>query len=249
MARALDWEAIRDYYDAGHTKSECRDRFGISDWDWHAAVGRGDLIPRVKGNQVGSSDKRALIGRLRSRGLSYSQICRRLGISKATVAYHVRRMGVEADDTCARRYDWNQIQKAIDEGSSVRECMARFGFTSSSWGKAVKRGAITPREWITPIEELLVRGRRRGRGHLKNRLVKAGLKENRCERCGITEWMGESIKYGVAPHKWRRIGQPPREPPAPLRQLPFANGQLGRAGEAQRRSRRLGRIRRRLVPT
>jgi Homeodomain-like domain len=86
MARALDWEAIRDYYDAGHTKSECRDRFGISDWDWHAAVGRGDLIPRVKGNQVGSSDKRALIGRLRSRGLSYSQICRRLGISKATVA-------------------------------------------------------------------------------------------------------------------------------------------------------------------
>jgi hypothetical protein len=189
----LDWDEIRDYYEAGHSKSECRERFGFSDWDWHAAVGRGDLVSRAKGEHVRASDKRALISRLRLEGWSYSQICRRLGISKSTVAYHARRMGIAADDRCARRYDWSEVQQAVDAGLSVRECMARFGFTSSAWGKAVERGAVTPREWITPIEELLVRGRRRGRGHLKDRLLKAGLKENRCELCGITEWNGKPL--------------------------------------------------------
>ena len=29
---------------------------------------------------------------------------------------------------------------------------------------------------------------------LKNRLFKAGLKENKCEICGISEWLGQSIK-------------------------------------------------------
>ncbi|TMK71331.1 MAG: HNH endonuclease, partial [Actinobacteria bacterium] len=31
------------------------------------------------------------------------------------------------------------------------------------------------------------------RTHLKNRLLKAGLKKNRCERCGISEWLGRPL--------------------------------------------------------
>lgn len=50
-----------------------------------------------------------------------------------------------------------------------------------------------PREWITPIDDLLVAGRKRSRGHLKTRLVKEGLKQNRCEICGITEWLGRPL--------------------------------------------------------
>ena len=30
---------------------------------------------------------------------------------------------------------------------------------------------------------------------LKNKLVKAGLKENKCECCGITEWNGKEVKF------------------------------------------------------
>ena len=70
----------------------------------------------------------------------------------------------------------------------MRACIDRFGFSRDAWGKAVRRGELKPREWVTPIEELLVAGRRRQRGHLKQRLIAAGLKENRCEECGITEW-------------------------------------------------------------
>jgi hypothetical protein len=31
------------------------------------------------------------------------------------------------------------------------------------------------------------------RAHLKNRLLAAGLKDNRCERCGIADWLGEPL--------------------------------------------------------
>jgi HNH endonuclease len=37
------------------------------------------------------------------------------------------------------------------------------------------------------------RGTWRQRGHIKARLLGAGLKEDRCERCGINEWRGEPL--------------------------------------------------------
>ena len=50
-----------------------------------------------------------------------------------------------------------------------------------------------PRPWVIPIEDLLVTGTRRNRSHIKARLLKEGLKENRCEVCGITEWRGRIL--------------------------------------------------------
>ncbi len=75
----------------------------------------------------------------------------------------------------------------------MRQCMERFGFSRDAWGKAVKRGDIVPNEWVTPLEALLVAGRPRQRGHIKRRLLKEGLKENRRERCGINEWRGKPL--------------------------------------------------------
>lgn len=92
-----------------------------------------------------------------------------------------------------RRYDWAVIRQAYESGLSFRQCAARFGFTSSSWHKAVKRGDVVPRPYEMPLDELLAVGRKRGRNHLKGRLIKAGLKENRCEICGITEWRGKPL--------------------------------------------------------
>lgn len=44
-----------------------------------------------------------------------------------------------------------------------------------------------------PLNELLVEGKRRGRFNLKSRLIEAGFKESRCERCGISEWRGKPL--------------------------------------------------------
>jgi len=146
------------------------------------------------GASAPSSRRREAVARLRVDGLSYAAISHRLGLSKSTVAYHVRRLGVPADDRCTRRYDWNEIQRAVDEGLSVRQCEERFGFCRATWHAAVKRGDVVPREWVIPIADLLVVGRKgTNRTHLKGRLIKAGLKENRCEECGITEWRGRPL--------------------------------------------------------
>src|SRR5262249_39753460 len=58
-------------------------------------------------------------------------------------------------------------------------------------------GDITARPWIMPLEELLVVGRRTNRSHLKQRLLGEGLKENRCEECGLTEWRGKPLSMAL----------------------------------------------------
>jgi hypothetical protein len=142
-------------------------------------------------------ETRAVVRALLEQGLSYAQVAARLDLAKSTVAYHARRLHVSKDESAARRYDWSEIQRAYDSGLSMRECAARFGFCSYSWAKAVERGVIRPRPAAMPIEELLVVGRRTGRAHLKGRLLKEGLKENRCERCGLTEWEGRPLNMAL----------------------------------------------------
>jgi 5-methylcytosine-specific restriction endonuclease McrA len=132
-----------------------------------------------------------------SEGVPRVEIARRLGISKATVSYHARRLGEAIDSRCARRYDWAAVQRYYDEGHSVRECIKAFGFSSASWAEAARRGAIISRPSATPLSELLVADTYRGRNNLKLRLVKEGIKENRCERCGLVDWHGAPITLAL----------------------------------------------------
>jgi hypothetical protein len=92
------------------------------------------------------------------------------------------------DQRCRLRYDWPQVQSYYDDGHSVRECCLYFGFSSHSWHEAVKRGAVVPRPQGMPLDRLLVAKTPRGRWNIKQRLIGAGVKEPRCEKCGISEW-------------------------------------------------------------
>jgi hypothetical protein len=132
--------------------------------------------------------------RLLEAGHTQAEIARELDLTKSTVAYHFRNLGVVADARFARRYDWEEIQKAYDSGLSVRECAARFGFNLATWFQARQRGEVTTRPQAIPIEELLVADRpATSRTHLKMRLLDSGLKENVCERCGLTEWLDQPL--------------------------------------------------------
>jgi HNH endonuclease len=77
---------------------------------------------------------------------------------------------------------------------SMRECHREFGFSTAAWHDARRRGVLDTRAPGIPIEELLVAGRARNRGHLRARILKAGLKEERCERCGLDAWRGSPLK-------------------------------------------------------
>jgi 5-methylcytosine-specific restriction endonuclease McrA len=128
-------------------------------------------------------------------GMGRLEVARALGLSKSTISYHARRLGLPIDERFNRRYDWSVIQQFYDEGHSVRECQERFGFSSETWNAARRRGAIFPRPHAMPLEQLL--GAPRNRGHLKRRLVSLGLKEERCETCGISEWLGSALSLAL----------------------------------------------------
>jgi IS30 family transposase len=115
------------------------------------------------GKALPASRKRTLIGELLAEGLTQAEVARQLGLSKPTISYHARRLGIPARDDCRRRYDWSEIQRVYDSGLTVRQCAQRFGFALCSWHAAVKRGVIKPKPTRIPIGELLVVGRRLGR--------------------------------------------------------------------------------------
>ena len=81
---------------------------------------------------------------------------------------------------------------------STRDGIERFGFSRETFCNAVRRGDIVPRPYKIPIEELLVIGRpATGRTHLKARLLAESRKQNQCERCGPTEWLGRSLAMEI----------------------------------------------------
>jgi hypothetical protein len=189
----VDWSAVQAHYDAGHTMAECKALFGFSNGSWDRARRRGEVKTRGRGGWRGGHDTRRDVQRLLNEGRSNAEVAATLRVSTATVSYHARKLGVPPDTRFSKRIDWDAVQLAHDQGMSVRECANQFGFHKGSWRKAVQRGAIRPRSHVIPIEELLVRGRRTGRDHLKGRLINAGLKEKRCELCGIDSWMGKPL--------------------------------------------------------
>ena len=140
---------------------------------------------------------REQVGRLLAEGKSLAEIGRLLGISKSTACYHKQRLGLPMRPEYARRYDWVAVQQHYDMGLSRAECIERFGFSPWAWAYAVKRGAIVPRPQSMPLGQLLQLNRPRGRHHIKLRLLAAGLKENRCEECGIDKWRGKPLSVAL----------------------------------------------------
>lgn len=90
-----------------------------------------------------------------------------------------------------RIYDWTAVQAYYDEGHSYRQCQAKFGFSAMSWQKARVRGEIKTRPAGMPLSELLAAPR--NRHHVKVRLLRAGLLQNRCQECGLEEWQGKQL--------------------------------------------------------
>jgi DNA-binding NarL/FixJ family response regulator len=189
-----DWAEIRSFYEAGNSAAATQRYFGFGASTWTAAIARGEVVPRPPDYpEKPKGETRAAVERLHNEGLGVAEIAERLGVKKPTVCYHLRKLGVPPKTKFGRRHDWEAIRQAYEAGLSMRRCKARFGFSSDAWRDAVKRGDIVPRDRRIPLEELLVVGRRTGRGHLKARLIDAGLKENRCEDCGISMWRGKPL--------------------------------------------------------
>jgi hypothetical protein len=190
--QSYDWDEIRSFYELGHSAAECQARFSISNGAWYGAVQRGAIEPRDTRKRPRTATRNA-VATLLGQGLSQAEIARQLGVSKPTVCFHMRKLGIAASDQFARRYDWTAIREYYDSGRSAAECRDRFGVGRDAWRDAADRGAIQLRPKLEPIDEVLAAGRRRSRAHVKARLLNAGLKGKCCEACGLTEWQGAPI--------------------------------------------------------
>lgn len=144
--------------------------------------------------QVGT---REAVAALLDEGLARTEIAARLGVSKATVSYHARRLGAPVDSRCARRYDWEAVQAYYDQGHSIRECVARFGFSHMTWHSAVRRGAVKARPAKMPSSKFFVAGVHRSRSSLKKRLLEEGLAAPQCSRCRIREWRDKPLSLAL----------------------------------------------------
>jgi HNH endonuclease len=133
------------------------------------------------------------VARLHAEGLTGRHIAKRLGVTPPAVCYYLRKLGIPPQRQ--GRYDWDEVQAYYDEGHGVRACAAHFGFAHQTWSDAVRRGDVVPRPKEMPIDELLAGVR--NRGHRKKRLLKARLKTEECERCGINTWMGEPLSLAL----------------------------------------------------
>lgn len=143
------------------------------------------------------SRTRELVSALLSRGLPRVEIARRLGISKSTVSYHARNLGAPIDARFGARFDWGLVQEYYDAGHSVRECAQAFGFSTWSWYEAVRRGVVRARPVSRPVEEIFALNTRRNRGHLKARLLRSGMKAERCEVCGLSRWRDAPLSLAL----------------------------------------------------
>ena len=128
-------------------------------------------------------------------GMTGNAIARELGITPPTVSYYARKLGRPA--MRAPRYDWTEVQAYYDAGHSITDCQLRFGFSRKTFYDACLRGEIRTRPQATPIADLLVAGRLRNRGNLKHRLISHGLKNDRCEDCGIAQWRGRPLSMAL----------------------------------------------------
>ncbi len=89
------------------------------------------------------------------------------------------------------RYDWAEVQRYYDTGHSYRECRQRFGFAAETWRRAAARGEVQARAQGWSLEKLLQDGC--GAANIKRRLLAAGLLEERCGECGLSEWRGKRL--------------------------------------------------------
>ena len=133
-----------------------------------------------------------------------------------TVRKRIKALGLDASHLRSRRSHWSyseeDLSEAVRSSASIAETMRRLGLrpegggrrslkrriheleldVSHFKGQGWSRGRRLPHRHV-PVEPLLVAGRFTPTHSLKMRLIRAGMKEARCEVCGRESWEGRPI--------------------------------------------------------
>ena len=107
------------------------------------------------------------------------------------------------------KYNWDEakLRAAVSESFSYREVLRKLnipttGNNSSTLKRKILKFNISTTHFTfhpkhvkdkKPVEDYLSKGTHITSSKLKKRLYKAGLKENKCEICGATTWLGKPL--------------------------------------------------------
>ena len=104
----------------------------------------------------------------------------------------------------------SEFTELINDSSCILDVLRKLGYSTNgnSWGNKIVKERMEKLELIftkknknyynnysksLPLEQVLIKDSEYNRTKLKERLVKEGLKEYKCECCGITEWNNKPI--------------------------------------------------------
>ena len=125
------------------------------------------------------------------------------------IGYFVRSERYRAGMPRKRRYDEAQVREAVASSASLSQALTKLGLRPAGGNhrtlkKLIEQYGIATahldpnwslraqrRRTAIPLAEILTECSDYHRGHLKRRLYEAGLKERKCELCGLGEnWRG-----------------------------------------------------------
>ena len=103
-----------------------------------------------------------------------------------------------------------EFTELINKCSCISDVLRELGYSTNgnSWGNKIVKERMEKLELIftkknqnyykeyktsIPLEQILIKDSEYNRTKLKERLINEGLKEYKCECCGITEWNGKPI--------------------------------------------------------
>jgi hypothetical protein len=112
-----------------------------------------------------------------------------------------------------KRYTDSELIEAVQSSTSIRQVLSKLGLVEAGGNYAIvkrraqslglnsshfkgqgwRKGRLKPVVPAKPLSELLQRGTPFQTYKLKRRLFAEGLKEQRCESCLSTEWLGKPI--------------------------------------------------------
>ena len=139
---------------------------------------------------------------------------------------HIRRLGIEcshlprteAPSSSRRSWTDDELRNVVRQSRGVSEVLRRLGYvpnggmhrfiqakiavlgidTSHFTGQSWSRGLSNPQgPRAIPLDQILVADSAYPSSKLRLRLVAAGLKEARCELCGLVNWLGAPITLAL----------------------------------------------------
>lgn len=155
--------------------------------------------------------------------LSLRSIIRKLGLHDHTNTYkrlrqQIVELGLDISHFrgCGRRpraYTPDQLQKAVSKSRSIRQTLLALGIraeggnyktirrdidalridTSHFTGRGWRKDAVKPVTPPRPLKDVLVKDSEISTTQVRRRLLREGLIDQRCDVCGISEWMGQPL--------------------------------------------------------